>query len=144
MDLFTKMEVCYWRRNMSVQSWMGVRFLLERCHHKHVPARSFPKPQQLSALGCHCSQHHLPLSPSIRRHPVLPACPALINPPVSGYWSCSGMCPSLKPQQTPSPALPSLENAVGRSCVCILNISIPIRAPAAPEGPFLSRVYGCH
>lgn len=39
--MFTKMEACYLRQNMSLQSWMVVRFVLERCHHKHVPPRSF-------------------------------------------------------------------------------------------------------
>lgn len=41
MDMFTKMEVCYFRQNMSLQSWMVVRFVLERCHRKHVPPQSF-------------------------------------------------------------------------------------------------------
>lgn len=52
--------------------------------------RASPTAHQISALGSSssqgssapCSQHHLPLSPSLRRHPVLPARPALIHPPV--------------------------------------------------------------
>lgn len=41
MVMFTKMEVCYLRQHMSLQSWMVVRFVLEGCHHKHVPPQSF-------------------------------------------------------------------------------------------------------
>lgn len=39
--MFTKMEVCYLRQHMSLQSWMVVRSMLEGCHHKHVPPQSF-------------------------------------------------------------------------------------------------------
>lgn len=36
MSIFAKMEVCYLWHNMSLQSWMVIRFVLERCHHKHI------------------------------------------------------------------------------------------------------------
>lgn len=41
VDVFAKMEVCYFRRHTCLPSWMAVRFVLEWCHHKHIPPCSF-------------------------------------------------------------------------------------------------------
>lgn len=76
----------------SLQSWMGSGSCWKDATINMSLLRASPTPHQLPALGCHCScssqgssvpcsQHHLPLPASIRSHPVLPACPALINPP---------------------------------------------------------------
>lgn len=73
----------------SLQSWMGVRFLLEGCHHKHVPAQSFPHtpsapctwlPLLLQLPGLVCAALSAsPSPPCIHQEPSSAPCLASIN-----------------------------------------------------------------